>query len=98
MATHITDNRSILQKADLTTPDLGSGAGELLPEQAQAFIKIAIKESVLLGQVTVRPMRRDKERIEKIRFGSRVLRNASEGIALPAADRVKPDLSKVELE
>lgn len=91
------DNRTILEKADLALSDLLSG-GELVPAQAKKFIRLLILESVVLGMATVRPMAAPKSRIEKIRFGGRVLRAGAPGTALPAGDRVKPDLSKVELD
>lgn len=43
-------------------------------------------------------MRAPKQLIEKIKFGSRVLRAGSEAVALDPGDRVKPDLTKVELD
>lgn len=95
--TGIMDNRSVLEKADLALADLASG-GLLEPAQAQAFMRILIKESVLMKLGTVTPMRAPKQLIEKIKFGSRVLRAGAEATALPEADRVKPDLSKVELD
>jgi len=92
------DNRSLLQKADLALADLLTGGGLLVPAQAQRFIRILIEESKILGMATVKPMRSPKELIEKIRFGSRIMRAAQENTALAAADRSKPDLSKVELD
>lgn len=93
----IMDNRSVLEKADLALADLLSG-GLLEPAQAQKFMRILIKESAVLRMATVVPMRAPKQLIEKIRFGSRVLRPGAEATALPVGDRVKPDLSKVELD
>lgn len=90
------ENRTILEKADLALSDLLSG-GELVPAQAEKFMRLLILESVLLGQMTIRPMAAQTSRIEKIRFGSRVLRAGQEATALSEGDRVKPDLSKVEL-
>jgi len=92
------DNRTILEKADLALADLTAGGGLLQPAQAQKFIRILIAESVILKQGTVVPMKSPKQLIEKIRFGGRILRPGSEATALPAADRVKPDLGKVELD
>jgi len=92
------DNRTILEKADLALADLTAGGGLLQPAQAQKFIRILIAESVILKQGTVVPMKSPKQLIEKIRFGSRILRPGAEATALPAGDRVKPDLSKVELD
>ena len=92
------DNRTILEKADLALADLTAGGGLLQPAQAQKFIRILIQESVVLKMSTVVPMRSQKQLIEKIRFGGRILRAGNESTALAAGDRVKPDLGSVELD
>lgn len=94
----VTSNRSILEKADLALGDLTTDGGVLQPAQAQRFIRILIDKSVVMGMSTVTPMKSPKQLIEKIRFGSRILRAGAEATALPAGDRSKPDLSKVELD
>jgi len=91
-------NRTVLEKADLALAELTAGGGLLLPAQAKKFMRLLIKESVLLKQVTVVPMSAPKQQISKIRFGSRILRPGQESTALPASERSKPDLSKVELD
>ena len=93
-----TDNRTILQKADLALADLTTGGGLLKPAQAQKFMRLLIKQSVLMRLATVVPMASPKQQISKIKFGSRVLRPGQEATALAVADRVKPDLSEVELD
>jgi len=98
MGTNITDNRTILQKADLALSDLLTGGGLLQPAQAAKFIRLLIDQSVIMPASTVVPMRSPKQLVEKSRFGSRVLRAGAEATALPAGDRVKPDLTKVELD
>ncbi len=97
MSDVITDNRTILEKADLALSDLIVG-GELVPAQAKKFIRLLIKESVIMSLGQVRPMASKKQLVEKIRFGTRILRAAAESTPLPEADRSKPDLSKVELD
>lgn len=92
------DNRSILRKADLALSDLTTDGGLLLPAQAQKFMRILIEQSVVMGMSTVVPMRSPKQLIEKIRFGSRILRAGTEATALASGDRAKPDLGKVELD
>ncbi len=92
------DNRSILEKADLALADLTVGGGLLKPAQAQKFMRLLIKESVLLQLATVVPMASPKQEISKIRFGTRILRPGQEGTALGVADRSRPDLSQVELD
>jgi hypothetical protein len=92
------DNQTLLQKADLALSDLLTGGGLLVPAQAQRFIRILIDESRIMKMATVTPMKAPKQLIEKIRFGSRILRPGVEATALPEADRAKPDLTKVELD
>lgn len=92
-----TPNRTLLEKADLAISDLTSDGGLLTVEQADAFIRLAIKESVLLGLITTTPMKNPSKEVDKIRFSGRVLQPASESVALTLAQRSKPDLSKVTL-
>ncbi|MGE3674187.1 MAG: phage major capsid protein [Polyangiaceae bacterium] len=91
-------NRTILEKADLALADLTAGGGILKPAQAQKFMRLLIKESVLMKMATVIPMASPKQQISKIKFGSRILRPGQEATALALADRAKPDLSSVELD
>lgn len=76
--------------------DLTSG-GLLVPAQAQKFIRILIEEAKVMKLATVTPMKSHTQEINKIKFGSRILRAAAEGVALPEADRAKPTTSKVTL-
>ena len=96
-AASVTDNRTVLEKADFVLSELSSG-GLLLAEQAAQFIRILINESVLMNEAFVRPMPKPKELVEKIRYNSRVLRRGTEATALAVGDRATPDLSKVELD
>jgi len=93
-----TDNRTILQKADLALADLTAGGGILKPAQAQKFMRLLIKDSPLMRLATVVPMQSPKQQLSKIKFGSRVLRPGAEATALPLAERARPDLSQVELD
>lgn len=90
------DNRTILQKADLALADITGNNGVLLPAQAQSFIRLLIKQSKILGMATVTPLKSEKQIINKIRFGSRILRAGREGKALPDSDRTKPNFTNVE--
>jgi len=92
------DNRTILEKADIALSDLTTGGGLLKPAQAQKFMRLLIKEGVILKVATVVPMASPKQQISKIKFGSRILRPGVEATALTSANRVKPDLSQVELD
>jgi len=91
-------NRTILEKADLALADLTAGGGILKPAQAQKFMRLLIKDSVLLKMATVVPMASPKQQISKIKFGSRILRPGQEATALAIGDRAKPDLTSVELD
>lgn len=91
-------NRSLIQKADLALSDLLTDGGALVAAQARRFIRTLIDESVIMPASTVVPMRAPKQLIERIRFGTRVLRAGTEGQALSSADRAKPDLEKSELD
>lgn len=90
------ENRTLLRKAELAVADFTSG-GVLQPQQADKFIRLAIKEPVLLKMVNVTPMNGYKEERDKIRFANRVLRAGTEGTPLANADWAKPSLSMYEL-
>jgi HK97 family phage major capsid protein len=83
----------IIEKA-FATGDLASG-GLLNPEQAAAFIRKLIDNSVVLREARRVPMGAPKRLIEKIGFGSRIMQAAAEGTA-PGTTH-KPATSKVEL-
>ncbi len=91
-------NKSILQKADLALANLTTDGGILQPATALKFMRILIKEAVAMKMATVVPLRSPKQIIDKIRFGTRILRAGHEGQALPRADRAKPDLFQVEFD
>lgn len=92
----MSSNQSLIQKADIALGDLAT-AGELNPEQANLFIRVAIESNPLLNVVRVVAMNSSQRNIDKIGFGSRILRKATSSTALADADRVKPDLSQVIL-
>ncbi len=88
-------NRDLLAKAQMTVADLTTG-GYLTQEQAKTFMKIAIKNSELLRQVSVIPLKSPNQAVNKIKFSQRVLRPGREGVPLPEADRSKPETSRLE--
>jgi len=90
-------NRTILEKADLRVQDLITSGGYLPEAVAQQFLEIAVKESVLMQEGTVVPMKSHDQRIDTMRFGSRVLQPGYEATALPLAQRSKPDMTKTTL-
>lgn len=90
-------NQTYIEKADLAVSNIINEGGYLVPEQAKRFMELLIEDSVLLGMVTMLPMKSPTYEISKMGFTGRVLRRAAEGQALPKADRVKPELGKVQL-
>jgi HK97 family phage major capsid protein len=86
--------RSLLQKADLALADLISDGGYLEPAQAQQFIRVMIKKAKLSGMVTVTPLDAPRQHIETLRFAGQVLQPGTPGVALPEAQRSKPDLGQ----
>lgn len=93
----MSDNAQLIKKAELTLADLASNGGLLSPEQTDKFIRILIDSPTVLNRARVVTMSGPQKKINKIGFGSRVLRKATSGEALDAADRVKPDLGQVTL-
>src|SRR3990167_8895970 len=92
-----TPNRTLLQKADMDLDQITDDGGLLAPQQADAFIQLAIKQSVLLKDVAVTPMKGPVEERDKMRFSGRVLKPGAEAVALPVAERSRPALSRVTL-
>lgn len=90
------NNAEIIKKADIALADLTT-AGRLNPEQADRFIQVMIDEPTILKQVRTKAMNAPEMKINKIGFGSRILRPAVAVTALSSGDRVKPDLSQVVL-
>jgi HK97 family phage major capsid protein len=90
-------NRDLINKADLALSDLASNGGLLLPEQSDKFIRTLIEQPTILNMCRVVTMNSPQRKINKIGFGSRIMRPAVSGVALADADRVKPDLSQIQL-
>lgn len=91
--------RDIVEKADLAVANLIADGGYLEAEQAEKFIDIVIDQPTIINEARVARMNSPKRKIEKIGFGSRILKAApNSGTALTAANRSRPDLGMVELE
>ncbi len=90
-------NQDLVKKADLALADLASGGGLLNPEQTDSFIQILMDSPTILNRARVVTMNAPQKKINKIGFGARILRAATSGVALPDADRAKPDLGFVQL-
>lgn len=89
-------NQDLIKKADLALADLANG-GLLNPEQTDSFIQTIIDSPTILRDCRVVTMNAPKKKINKIGFGSRILRAATSGVALTQAQRSKPDLGFIEL-
>lgn len=91
-------SRDIIEKADIAVSNLQTEGGYLNPEQANKFIDIVIDQPTIINEVRTVRMNSPKRKVEKLGFGSRILRAApSSGSALAAGDRARPDLGLVEL-
>lgn len=91
------ENRTLLRKAEIAVADFASG-GVLQPQQTDEFIRLAIKEPVILKLCNVTPMKAFKEERDKLRFSSRVLRAGAEATALPSASWAKPAIGMFTLD
>ena len=91
------DNKDIVKKADMALGDLAT-AGRLNPEQTDQFIRTLIEQPTILQSVRTVGMNSPEMYLNKIGFGSRILRAGVENTALSQSDRVKPDLGKVHLQ
>ena len=92
-----TPNKTLMQKADMEVQDLISDGGYLPKEQASAFIRDLINESVVLKLIDVRSLKSHTQLIDKVGISGRVLRPGTSGVALSVADRTKPTIDQEEL-
>lgn len=93
----MSSNSQIIQKADMVVGDLASG-GVLNEEQTNAFIRKLIVQPTILRLARLVTMRAQKRQINKIGFGSRILRPGVEGAGLAVGDRSKPTTEQVLLD
>ncbi len=91
-------NHTLLAKADLALSDLLGDGGLLVPQQADKFIDLLIKKSVLLRRIRNLKMNSPKRLLETLRFAGEVLKPGNPATALSVDDRSRPDLTKVELD
>jgi len=90
-------NSAILKKADMALAELTSNGGVLNPEQSNTFIRTALEQPTMLQQARIVVMTGPQKEINKIGFGSRIMKPAVEGTGLILADRSKPLTSKIAL-
>jgi HK97 family phage major capsid protein len=91
-----------VQRAMIALDDLASDGGLLNVEQANTFIRMLIDQPTMLNAVRSVPMNSPSMELNKIGFGTRILRaarqsTAGNGRALIESERAKPTTSKVEL-
>lgn len=91
-------NQSLIAKADIALADLAANGGELPPTVARNFIRRLLKTPTILAQARVIEMPSDKYKAPRIEFASRILRKATQGVALTQGQRSKPTTSEIELD
>lgn len=94
-------NGSLLKKADAVLDDIAS-AGRLNPMQGARFVRKVMEAPTMIREARRVEMRADRMEINKIGFGSRIMRAGSNDrsvvpTALSAGDRAKPDFEQVTL-
>lgn len=91
-------NQEIIQKADLALSDLAT-AGKLNDEQSDRFIRKLMNTPTILQACRTVTMNAPQRKINKIGFGTRMLRSAAadapSGSALSSSNRYKPTLEQV---
>ncbi|MDO8945362.1 MAG: hypothetical protein Q7U75_19425 [Desulfobacterales bacterium] len=89
-------NKELIKKVDTFVSDLDGG--ELIGDQAAAFIQDAVDAAVLQKFCRTVTIPNGKRTIPRMGFGTRILRAATEGQALPEAQRAKVDIDSITLE
>lgn len=91
-------NHDLVKKADLALADLAANGGLLNPEQTDSFLQTLMDSPTLINAARVVTMNGPQKKINKIGFGSRILRAATSGVALADNQRSKPDLGSINLQ
>lgn len=102
-------NKELAKRADLAISDLTSNGGILNPEQANTFIDMVQEQPTILNQARVVRMNAPTRKINRLGFGSRIMKAAPQGTPpfaeddgtndryLAAADRSKVTTAQIEL-
>jgi len=93
----MSSNQDLDKKADLALADLAANGGLLNPEQTDRFVQTLIDSPTIINRARVVTMNAPQKKINKIGFGSRILRVAVSATALADNERAKPDLGQVVL-
>lgn len=91
------NNAQLVKKADIALSDLTNSGGLLNPEQTDKFVQILMDSPTIFNALRVVTMNAPQKKINKIGFGSRMLRPATSATALAANLRSKPDLGQITL-
>lgn len=102
-------NAELAKRADLAISDLTNNGGILNPEQANLFIDMVQEQPTILNQARVVRMGAPTRKINRLGFGSRIMKAAPQGTPphaaddgtndryLAAADRSAPTTAQIEL-
>lgn len=93
----MSSNQTLIHKADLALSDLASDGGLLNAEQTDKFIQTLIDSPTILNASRVVTMGGPQKKVNKIGFGSRILRPAVSATRLADDQRAKPDLGQITL-
>lgn len=91
----MTNHEAVVRSA-LSSSDLSAG-GYLNAEQSDKFLRGVIAQPTLLKTCRTVLINGESKKIEKIGFGQRIMRPATENTALTADQYSKPSFGKVEL-
>lgn len=91
------DNRDTILKDALGTSDFRSAGGYLNAEQSDRFLRGVIDQPTILKAARSVIIDGETKKIEKIGFGSRIMRPAVENTALTADKYAKPTFGKVDI-
>lgn len=104
------ENAELIKKADMALSDLSSNGGLLNPEMTDTFLRTLIDSPTIINQCRTVTMNAPTRKINKIGFGSRILKVAPQGSQpyaaddgtndryLPAASRSAPTTSQIQLD
>lgn len=102
-------NKELAKRTDLALSQLSSNGGLLSPEQANRFIDMIQEQPTLLNQVRMVRMNAPQMKINRLGFGSRIMKAAPQGTPpyaaddgtndryLAAADRSAPTTAQITL-
>lgn len=93
----MTSNQALLAKADMVLGDLVTNGGILNPEQANQFVRKLIEAPSIINVARTVEMNAPQRNINKIQFGSRIMRAGVSGTALSSSDRSSPTTEQIQL-